>query len=95
MPSTMKKNMATGQLGGLTRGRGSNGAGNDEHCGQQDRKCRPSRPEKCCQSHDVVPVGKAEGDLGQNHLITESLWVEMEKRILAQKSSFVSLACEV
>ena len=39
----------------------------------------------------VVPVGKTEGDLCQNHLTTVSLWVEMEKRILAQKSSFVSL----
>ena len=36
--------------------------------------------------HDEVLVGKAEGDLGQNHLISESLWVEMEKRILAQKA---------
>ena len=31
--------MTTGRPGGSTRGRGSNGAGNDEDGGQQDRKC--------------------------------------------------------
>ena len=40
--------------------------------------------------HDVVPVGKAEGDLGQNHLTTESLWAEMEKLILAQKAHLLA-----
>ena len=34
----------------------------------------------------MVPVGKAECDIGQNHLTTESLWAEMEKLILAQKA---------
>ena len=41
--------------------------------------------------YDVVPVGKAENDLGQNNLTTESvpLWVDMEKTdlFLAPKSS--------
>ena len=31
--------MATGRPGRLTRGCGSNGAGNDEDGGQHDRKC--------------------------------------------------------
>ena len=97
MPSTMKKNMATSRPGRLTRGRGSNSSGNDKDGGQQDRKCSlvgRKSVDNHGHGHDVVSVGKAESDLRQDHLTTESLWVEME-RILAQKSSFVSLACEV
>ena len=53
---------------GSTRGRGSNGAGNDEDGGREDQKCN-----KKTNGYDVVPVGKAESDLRQNHLTTESL----------------------
>ena len=89
MSSMMRKNMTKGQPGRSTRGRGSNSAGNDEDCGQQDRKCskktnvfylrcQPESVDDHGHGQKVVPVGKAEGDLGQNHLTTESLWSEME-----------------
>ena len=42
--------------------------------------------------HNVVEAGKAESDLGQNHLTTESLWAEMETLILAQKAH-LSASC--
>ena len=81
---TNEENMATGRPGRSTRGRGSNGAGNDKDCGQQDRKCNKKTNvfyfdvgRKSVDDHghgyDVVPVGKDENDLGQNHLTTESL----------------------
>ena len=96
--------MATGRPGRLRKGRGLNGAGNDEDGGQQDLKCSKKTntfyydvgwKRVDGHGHDVVPVGKAEGDLSQNHQTTERLCAEMEELILAQNSPFVSLACEV
>ena len=59
-------------------GRDSNGVGNDEDGGQQNQKCSKKtnvfyydvgrkRVEDHGHGHGVVPVGKAEGDLDQNH----------------------------
>ena len=77
MSSTMRKNIATGRQEGMARMVLSVTKMVDNkieivYVGLVGWKSVDDH------GHDVVPVGKAEGDLGQNHLTTESLRVEME-----------------